>query len=164
MYRFESWRNDATMANNFEGTNTSGPTTSTTIADASVTTTAADRLAVNLVSVTDDNALDAFTGMTGGTWAEAIAEYTTALPSPDVALGLQTATMASAGTIDGGTDVMVASDAWYVFGLAIIGTSYTPRNPAINHQNPGLLCKAHQTLRRWRHGQHGILVPDYALN
>lgn len=126
MYRFTGWLNDATMANNFEGSATSGPTTSNTIADAGVTTAGTDRLVCNFVGVDDDNALDAFTGQTGGTWAEAVAEFTTSTGNPDSAYGLQTETLASAGTINGGTDVMAASDPWVVFGLAILPSGDAP--------------------------------------
>jgi len=125
MYRFTDWKADGTMANNFEGANTSGGSSSNTIADAGVTTTGADRLAVQFVSVGDNNALDAFTGQTGGTWAEAVAEYTNTTGT-DFAMGLQIATMASAGTIDGGTDTMAAADPWHVIGFAIIGTTGSP--------------------------------------
>ena len=55
-------------------------------------------------------------------------------PGTDGAIGLQTAAMATAGTIDGGTFSM-DSDAWGVVGFALIGTTvvdttYYPRHPA----------------------------------
>ena len=104
--------------------NTAG--TSATIADSGVTTLGAERLALNFVAGNDDNALDAFTGMSGGTWAEAVAEFATATGTDGV-IGLQTATLASAGTIDGGTDGWAdAADSWGVVGFAL-----KPSAPAV---------------------------------
>ena len=127
--------------------------TSNTIADTGVTTNGADRLACQFVAVNDDNALDAFTGMTGGTWAEAVAEYAVATGT-DAAIGLQIAEMASAGTINGGTDTMAASDGWAVIGFALIGTTVTavPRHGFVNLQDPGVLMSG--LARRGR-----VLVP-----
>lgn len=92
--------------------------TSSTINDCDVITLGADRLALNFVAVNDDNALDAFTGQSGGTWAEAVAEYADSAGT-DGAIGLQIATIASATTIGGGSDSMAASDAWGVVGFAL---------------------------------------------
>lgn len=130
MYSFRNWYgDDSTWANNFEGANTQGQTTSTTIAGPSITTTAANRLAVAFVWVHDDNPLDAFTGMSGGTWSEAVAEFASA-SNVDQAIGVQTALMVSAGTISGGSDTM-ASDPWLVYGFAIkppaVAASLPPR-------------------------------------
>lgn len=123
LYEFSGVHTGSALADVIEngtaGSHVNGAGTSATIADSGVTTLGADRLAINLVAVNDDNALDAFTGMTGGTWAEATAEYLTATGT-DGAIGLQTATIASAGTIDGGTDSMGISDAWGVVGFALI--------------------------------------------
>lgn len=136
MYHFQDVNTGTTLASVLEQNGTTTPSTasgtSNTIADAGVTTTGVDRLACNWVAVNDDNALDAFTGMTGGTWAEAVAEYAES-SGTDGAIGLQTATMATAGTIDGGTDTMAASDGWGVVGFALIGTTaataYAPVPP-----------------------------------
>lgn len=57
------------------GSTVTGAATSGTIADASVQTLGPDRLPLNFVGINDDNAIAAFTGMTGGTWAEGVAEY-----------------------------------------------------------------------------------------
>jgi len=49
------------------------------------------------------------------------------------------------------------------FDFALIGTTVEGRQPRhgfTNHQEPGVFCKAHQAIRRWRHGPSGILVPD----
>jgi hypothetical protein len=122
LYEFSGVHTGATLAdvieNSTAGTATNGVGTSTTIADTAVVTLGADRLACNFVAVNDDNLLDAFASMSGGTWAEAIAEFAEATGT-DGAIGLQIATMASAGTIDGGTDTMAASDGWGVVGFAL---------------------------------------------
>lgn len=71
-----------------------------TIPDTSTTTVAADQLAVNIIA---DNGTHAscgdFTGETGGDWVERSWYQNGTAPS----IGLQTADMASAGTVDGGT-------------------------------------------------------------
>ena len=63
-----------------------------------------------------------------------------------------------ATTINGGSDT-ITSDNWGVVGFALIGTTvvdtFVPRNPTIDHMNPGLLMKAHDAWERRR----GILVP-----
>lgn len=90
----------------------------TVIQDAGVTTDEADCLAVNLVYVSDDNApFGSFTGETGGDWVHR-AEGETNLGS-DGAQMLQTAEMASAGTVDGGTYTMGAADPFGTFGFFI---------------------------------------------
>ena len=43
-----------------------------------MTTTAAGRLALQFVAVNDDLAVGPFTGMTGGIWVEAVAEFASA--------------------------------------------------------------------------------------
>ena len=126
MYQFRGWLQDATWANNFEGAGT-GEGIDETIEQPSITTTDVDRLCVALVAVIDDNALDAFTGMTGGTWAEPVAEFTTALGN-DHAIGIQTATLAAAGTISGGVDTMAVADAWFVRTFAIKPAGGAPAN------------------------------------
>jgi hypothetical protein len=123
IYEFSGVSADTTLTNILEnsslGSAVNGTGTSTTVADTGVTTLGADRLAVNFVAVNDDNAVAAFAGMTGGTWAEATAEFLSATGT-DGCIQLQTATMDSAGTINGGTLTMAASDAWGVVGFALI--------------------------------------------
>jgi hypothetical protein len=91
---------------------------SSTINAQSVTTTDTNRLAVSFVFVNDNNAVDSFTGETGGDWTEAVAEFTTSEGS-DGCIQLQNATMASAGTISGGNYLMSASDPWGVRAFAL---------------------------------------------
>jgi hypothetical protein len=166
MYEFQDVSTGTTLADVIEQNGTTTPSTSAgtseIISDADVTTTGPDRLALNFVAVNDDNPVDAFAGMSGGTWAETVAEFEVATGT-DGGIQLQSATMASAGTIGGGTYTMAASDGWGVVGFALIGTTLdtpVPRHGFTNFQDPGVLCKAHQALRRWRHGASGILVPD----
>lgn len=37
--------------------------------------------------------------------------------------------------------------------------TYVPRHAHVNHQDPGVFCKAHQAARRWTRGAHGMLLP-----
>lgn len=83
----------------------------------SVTTTKAGSLAVALVAQNDNNAFAAPTGESGGDWVEAVAEYTVAL-TPGLSLGIETAAMASAGTISGGS-MATTNDPCGVIGFEI---------------------------------------------
>lgn len=87
-----------------------------------LTTLGVNRLAVALTSVAVGQALDPFTGTTGGTWTESAAEYN---PGSGNALGIQTAPMSSVGTISGGTDTITSSD-WDVTTLALTPSGGTP--------------------------------------
>src|SRR3972149_4634323 len=90
--------------------------------DAGVTTSGANRLAVNFVAISDNNTgITAFVGETGGDWTEAVAEYSFAT-GLDGTLQLQTAAMVSSGTIDGGSYTMQAADAGIIRGFALIGS------------------------------------------
>lgn len=112
--------------------------TTATVQDVDVTTLDADRLACNWVAIDDDNPVAAFTGMTGGTWAEATAEFLSATGT-DACIQLQTATIASAGTIGGGTQTMVASDGWGTIGFAFVPpTAATTSIPTVlfERKNP----------------------------
>jgi len=114
------------IENGTAGATANGVGTSNTAADTGVTTLGADRLALNFVAVNDDNAIAQFSGQSGGTWVEAVAEYAES-SGTDGAIQMQYAAMATAGTIDGGTASITDSDAWGVVGFALIGTtaSYT---------------------------------------
>ena len=90
--------------------------------DAGVTTSGANRLAVNFVAISDNNTgITDFVGETGGDWTEAVAEYSFAT-GLDGTLQLQTAAMVSSGTIDGGSYTMQAADAGIIRGFALIGS------------------------------------------
>lgn len=109
------------IENSTAGTATNGVGTSITVADTAVTTLGADRLALNLVGINDDlTGIAAFAGMTGGTWAMPTTFESST--GTDGTVALMTATMATAGTIDGGTDT-ITSDGWGVVGFALIGTT-----------------------------------------
>ncbi len=92
---------------------------STTVADRTVTTTGADRLAVNLVAIRNDIAQAEFTGMSGGTWAEAVGEFLSTVGG-DATLQIQTATIASAGTINGGSSSGGSTRDYNVIGFALV--------------------------------------------
>jgi hypothetical protein len=132
MYQFSGVKSGTTFAAIAENT-TAGATvtsqgTSATMSDAAVVTTAANRLALNFCAVTDDNPQALFTGMTGGTWDE-VAEYADA-GGTDGSIGMQWASMAAAGTIDGGTASITDSDGWGVVGFALIGDPPTSTSVA----------------------------------
>ena len=95
-----------------------GSGTGATISAQTVATTGIRRLAVSFVFVNDDNTLGNFTGETGGDWVSAATFTTTS--GYDGAVQLQTATMASDGTISGGSYNMGASDPWGVRAFALI--------------------------------------------
>jgi hypothetical protein len=116
--RMYAFRNVAT-SNSYEGGGFNTGTGSTINAQ-SVTTTDTKRLAVSFVFVNDNNAVDSFTGETGGDWTEAVSEFTSSEGS-DGCVQLQTATMASTGTITGGSDYMGYGvyDPWGVRAFAL---------------------------------------------
>ncbi len=101
--------------------------TNITVTDTAVQTLGADRLACNFIAVNDDNALASFTGESGGDWT--LATSTSSTTGTDAALGLETASIASATTIDGGSFAMAASDPWGVLGLALIPPAAAGANP-----------------------------------
>lgn len=92
----------------------SGTGSSASVADADVTTADVDRLACQLVAVNNTDALVAFTGESGGDWTEATSEYAASF---GFGMQLQTAGMASSGTVGGGT-FATTSAGWIVFGFA----------------------------------------------
>lgn len=103
-------------------TNNIGAGISATASDMSVTTTGPDRLALNFVVVTDDNAIAVFTGQTGGTWVE-VAEY--AEPSgTDGAVQLQYSMLGDAYLAPrGGSAAGVGGT-----GIPQLGQPFTPPN------------------------------------
>lgn len=107
---------------------------SATVASSAITTLGTDRLAVCLVAVSDDNALDALTG-SNVTWAESVAEFAY-IDGLDGAIGCQQANVASITSITAGTDGMGATDEWATFTFALIPSaaapSYQPRHGAVN--------------------------------
>jgi len=107
------------IENSTAGSFANGNALSTTCSDTGVTTLGTNRLALNFVALTDDAmGLAAFAGETGGDWALATAIYETATGT-DGTLGLMSATIASAGTINGGSDT-ISLISWGVVGFALI--------------------------------------------
>jgi hypothetical protein len=100
---------------------TTGAGTSTSVADAIVTTKGAQRLALQFVVLESNQAIGNFSGETGGDWTEAVAEYAEAGGATGT-IGLQIAEMPIAGVIDGGT-ITVTSIPWGTMGTAIIPLS-----------------------------------------
>ena len=121
MYRFTGVAS-ATLAECYEDLDGAEFGYSADVTDNSVTTSGANRLALNLVAWDDDNVTPAvFDGESGGNWVEAVGDYESALAG-DGTIYLMYAEMASAGTIDGGS-CTTTLDGWGVIGLALIGTA-----------------------------------------
>lgn len=94
----------------------------------SVTTPIAGSLAVALVAQNDNNALAAFAGESGGSWAEMVAEYTVAL-TPGFSLGCQTCIPTSdPGTVSGGSN-NTTNDPCGVIGFYIKPTAAQTISP-----------------------------------
>lgn len=124
LYEFSGVSSDPVVTNVVESTASQAQGTSTTIGDADVTTTGTDELAIQLVGVVDNQAVGSFTGESGGDWTEAVAEYVGG--GTVGVIQLQTAGMAAAGTIGGGSFVMAGSAGWGVQGFAIKSPAAAP--------------------------------------
>jgi hypothetical protein len=113
-YLFRDVSTGTTLATVIEnvtaGATVNGAGTSATVADSGVTTLGPDRLALQFTAINDDNAQTIFTGagLSGGIWAEAVAEYADS-GGTDGSIGLQTAAIIS-------PDVRTASATDDVFG------------------------------------------------
>jgi hypothetical protein len=117
--RMYAFRNVATTS--FTEGGGFGTWTDSSIEAQSVTTTGFGRLAVSFVFVNNDNDVGSFTGETGGNWTEAVTEFIeNPSGSNDGCIQLQTATMASFGTISGGSYTMDDADPWGVRAFALI--------------------------------------------
>lgn len=117
------------IENSSAGSMANGAGTGTSVSDTGVTTLGADRLACNFYAVNDDNAVPDFTGESGGDWTVQ-ASFASATGT-DGAIGLLLAEIASAGTINGGSSSMSASDGWGVVGFALIPVASTPIIPRL---------------------------------
>jgi hypothetical protein len=89
--------------------------TSTTPSFASTTTNAANSLAIGITWANVSTTIGSNTGETGGDWTETAAEHT----SPGNLIQVQTANMASIGTISGGTSTLGSSTTWYRYTFAL---------------------------------------------
>lgn len=107
----------------------SGTSSSATLT--SLTTNAANSLAVGFVFANSSGAISSATGETGGDWVEAVAEDV----SGNFEISLQTAQMASIGTISGGAVSLASSVGWktFTFMLEEVGgaaaSAPPPRDP-----------------------------------
>jgi len=122
-YEFSGVHTGTTLSdvieNSTAGTAVNEAGTSTSCLDTGVTTLGTNRLALNFVALSDDSmGLAAFAGETGGDWTLATAIYESATGT-DGTLGLMNAAIASAGTINGGSDT-ITSIGWGVIGFALI--------------------------------------------
>jgi hypothetical protein len=92
------------------------------INDVDITTSMNGALAANYIAIEDDLPAPSFsatnTGVSGGTWVENSAEVISALGS-DGTIGMQTAALATAGTIGGGSFTRGAADNWGIVGFEI---------------------------------------------
>jgi hypothetical protein len=77
------------------------------------------RRAVAFIGVDDDDTIDPSTGETGGDWTEATAEYLGS--GLNSMINLQTAALATGGTISGGTATLSNDDDWIVSSFALVG-------------------------------------------
>jgi len=84
----------------------------------SVATSGNKRLAISFVSVQNDISVGSFTGESGGDWTEA-AEFQFNGDDDDLVMQLQTATMATGGTISGGSYDMGSSYRYGVRAFAL---------------------------------------------
>lgn len=117
MYRFvvdaASW--------GLEGGATTNGSNSSTVSMPSLVTTAANRLGLAFFSSAGQNAPVSSTGESGGDWLEELPDFSSAIGN-DAVIQLQTAEMASADTISGGSFSDGGNDAWVVRTFAIYGT------------------------------------------
>ncbi|HBB36507.1 MAG TPA: hypothetical protein DEB07_03495 [Candidatus Moranbacteria bacterium] len=125
MYQFSGVSTGTTLASVLEngtaGTVVNGSATSSSVLDTGVTTAGNGRLALNFIGFNDEvpaAQLTAMAGETGGDWTYPVAAYGSA-SGTDGGVALVTAVMASAGTINGGSDA-ITSYAWGVIGFALI--------------------------------------------
>lgn len=110
IYRFV---NSGTGGYHAVGGNNSG--TSTTPSFANVVTTVSNELAVGVVFIDNNTTAGDVTSETGGDWTEAAQDNS----SGASAIQVQTAQMASAGTLSGGTLTLGTSSGWVTFSFAL---------------------------------------------
>lgn len=114
---------------------------STTPSFTAVTTTLANQLAVGMLTAGVSTTVGSCTGETGGNWTEAVAEDTDASSKT---LQCQTAGMASAGTITGGTCTLGLTGAWRTFSFAL-----KEKDVAAAAQQPKTALQAVNRSSRW---------------
>ncbi len=104
-----------------------GSANNTTVVLPNVVTTGANELAVGFSSARVSTTIGDSTGETGGDWTEATAEYNTTATTMQV----QTAAMASAGTISGGSATLGASSLHVQIAFAIKPNSGVTVQPSL---------------------------------
>ena len=92
--------------------------TSTTITHNDIITTGLERLAASFICVDAQQALAEYSGETGGTWTKPVTEFASA-SGGGATIGIQTAEIASPGTISGGT-ITITSNEWSTVDFALI--------------------------------------------
>jgi hypothetical protein len=127
MYEFSGVSTSVTYASVVEAIFDLGGGTGTTISAGGVTTAGADRLAVLLIGVNNDTTISEITGESGGNWAEPTAEFSSATGG---SIGIQTASMAGAGTISGGSCTLGTSSGHGQMSVALIGAAAAPATSA----------------------------------
>ena len=100
--RMFSFRNVIRTGTIYEGAGATTSGSDDQFFDQSVTTSGVERLAINILFIGDDRDTASMTAETGGDWTQAVAEYANTTGTPDGTIDLQIATMATAGTINGG--------------------------------------------------------------
>lgn len=108
----------ATVIENDAGTNEQNQGTSTTIADPQTISNGDNRLAVALIAANADVTLGSFTGETGGDWEETVAAFSSSAGTAG-SIGINTAELPTATTIDGGT-MTITSAAWGVMTFCLL--------------------------------------------
>jgi hypothetical protein len=148
MYEFTAGSTGTTLAtvieNSTAGATANGTGAITQIDDTAVVTLGIDRLALNLIAVNDDvtGLNNVLFGATGGTWVQR-ADYADATGT-DGALALQTAAMATAGTIDGGSLFTGTAGSWGNVGFALLPTGAAAPSDIhqmgfVNFSDPGVV-------------------------
>ena len=128
----------AVIENGSAGATANEVGTGTTVTDTAVQTLGPDRLAVNLTGGNDDptDFALAFTGESGGNWETANSFGSSS--GTDGSVNFQVATIASAGTINGGSRTVGASFSWGTIGFALIGTTPDAAPPVTRDPWPWL--------------------------
>ena len=119
MFSFRGVRSAGTI---YEGESATTSGSDDQFFDQGVTTTGTLELAINILFIGDDRDTDSMTGETGGDWTQAVAEYENTTGTPDGTIDLHIATMAAAGTINGGSTV----DTGTVTNYAVRGFALLP--------------------------------------
>lgn len=118
IYEFSGAATGSTLASVFEngaGLTDAAGGTGTSFQDGPVVTNGTDRLALNIGALETAQAVGSFTGESGGDWTETVAEYM----GTTITLQMQSATLASPGSLDGGS-FAVSSTVWLSITTALI--------------------------------------------